>query len=720
MLRTISAAVALTLVAGSLQAKPQQAFTMVQVLNYPFVTEIGAAKDANRIAWLRNVAGVRNVWMADGPDFNARQATQYRDDDGQEITQLTFSPNGKYFVYVRGGDHDANWPAEGNLEPDPNSAADQPKVTIWAVAASGGAPKKVAEGDEPAISNTGQLAYVANDHVWTVRLGGKQKPERMFFDRGKDHDLQWSPDSKRLAFVSDRGDHSFIGIFSGKSQPIDYVAASTSNDTSPRWAFDGKQIAFVRQPGAGGPPEPILTQVPHPWAIWVANSNTLQARPVWKSPNTLLGSFPTTAGEANLNWADGNRLVFLADLDNWPHLYSVSANGGSPLLLTPGNFMIEQVAQSKDHKFMIYSANTGATPGDGDRRHIFSVPVNRAASQPVTSGETLEWNPVAADGSHIAFIGASVGQPPAVALGGMHSKGRRNLIGGDIPEDYPAAAFVVPKPVTFTASDGVVAHGQLFQRDDSAITKPGIIFVHGGPPRQMLLGWHYMDYYSNAYAVNQYLAAHGFVVLSVNYRLGIGYGHAFHHPDHAGPAGASEYKDVLAGAKFLQSTKGVDPNRIGMWGGSYGGYLTALALARNSDIFKVGVDFHGVHDWSQLIESDFGKKKERFETGDREQAMKVSFQSSPDADIGHWKSPVLLIQGDDDRNVPFQQTVDLARRLDKQHVPYEELVIPNEIHGFLRHSSWLNADSATAAFLTQHLYPAASGLAASPAPGRGP
>jgi dipeptidyl aminopeptidase/acylaminoacyl peptidase len=260
----------------------------------------------------------------------------------------------------------------------------------------------------------------------------------------------------------------------------------------------------------------------------------------------------------------------------------------------------------------------------------------------------------------------------------------------------------VPRSVSFKAADGTVAHGQLFQAPGSG-NRPGVIFVHGGPPRQMLLGWHYMDYYSNAYATNQYLATHGFVVLAVNYRLGIGYGHAFHHPDHAGPAGASEYQDVVAGAKFLQGIKGVDPARIGIWGGSYGGYLTAMGLARNPEIFKTGVDLHGVHDWSRFLDEWFGPATARYEKGDREEGAKVAFQSSPIADLSHWRGAALFIHGDDDRNVQFSQTVDLVRRLDARHMAYDELVLPDEIHGFLRHASWLAADSATAEFLTKHL-----------------
>ncbi len=706
----VRACVAACLVFASIAQCAAADFTLAQVLDYPYPSGLVAAENGEHIAWVVNLRGARNVWVADGPAFKPRQVTQFNADDGQEITQLTFSPKADVLVFVRSGDHDANWPADDERAPDPAANPQEPKVNLWAVKLPDGASFEITQGDAPALSAHGQLAYLSKHQVWTTPIephndksAEADKPKRLFFDRGKNSALQWSPDGKRLAFVSDRDDHSFIGIYSDEKSPLLYLAPSTGIDDSPRWSPDGTQIAFVRRPGHGGAPEPILEQTPQPWSIWVANAAEGSAHAVWRSPDTLKGSYPETAGEANLHWAAGSRLVFLTDLDGWPHLYSISSDGGPPLLLTPGAFMVEDVAQSRDRRFMIYSANIGARADDHDRRHLFKVAVDHAQPTALTQGDDLQWTPVVAGDHRIAFVDAGARRPPSIALVGDDASDRRALQPDLLPKDFPTAQLVVPKAVSFTAADGTRVHGQLFQRDDGNTTQPGIVFVHGGPPRQMLLGWHYMDYYSNSYAVNQYLANHGFSVLSVNYRLGVGYGHAFHHPPHWGPTGAAEYQDVVAGARFLQNTRGVDAQRIGIWGGSYGGYLTALGLARDSDLFKAGVDLHGVHDWSRFADEWFGKASERYEKGDREQAMKVAWQSSPDADIARWKSPVLLIQGDDDRNVHFQQTIDLARRLQAQHVPFEELVLPNEIHGFLRHASWLRADQATVDFLRAKL-----------------
>src|SRR5712692_7352852 len=114
----------------------------------------------------------------------------------------------------------------------------------------------------------------------------------------------------------------------------------------------------------------------------------------------------------------------------------------------------------------------------------------------------------------------------------------------------------------------------------------------------MVLAWHYSEYYHNAYALNQYLAGRGYVVLIVNYRSGIGYGVEFREALNYGARGASEFNDVLGAGLYLRSRADVDPRRIGLWGGSYGGYLTALGLARASDLFAAGVDLYGVHDSS--------------------------------------------------------------------------------------------------------------------------
>jgi dipeptidyl aminopeptidase/acylaminoacyl peptidase len=468
----------------------------------------------------------------------------------------------------------------------------------------------------------------------------------------------------------------------------------------PRWSPDGKAIAFVRVGGDGGPPQNPLNWTPTPWQIWVGDVQSGGARRVWASGNGLRDSLPQSGGGPLLEWVGDNSLLFNSERDNWPHLYAISPSGGAARLLTPGNFMVEDVAVAPDRGSVVYSANTGSSPGDDDRRHVFRVDARSGAVTQLTSGASSEFEPVALAGGGVAFNRTTAQQPPLVTL--LSGGERREL--DSLPSGFPSSQLIVPQEVSFRAPDGTLVHGQLFVPRGSG-KHPAVIFVHGGPPRQMLLNWHYMDYYSNAYAVNQTLANRGFVVLSVNYRLGIGYGHDFNFPARWGPTGASEYQDVVAGARYLQRDSRVDPAHIGIWGGSYGGYLTALALARNSDIFKAGVDFHGVHDWSLDIDNPvwgFTQLK-RYQQYDMRAMMRLAWESSPDSSIATWRSPVLLIQGDDDRNVEFHQMVDLVARLGRAHVPFEEIVIPNEIHGFLRYASWLEADTATIQYLHRQL-----------------
>jgi dipeptidyl aminopeptidase/acylaminoacyl peptidase len=424
---------------------------------------------------------------------------------------------------------------------------------------------------------------------------------------------------------------------------------------------------------------------------------------MWKAPETLRGSPPATHGGTNLGWGAG-RIVFLSYMDGWPHLYSIPESGGAPLLLTPGAYMAEYIRLSPDGRFLVFAGNAGSDSNDVDRRHVVRVPVDRATPEVLTPGTGLEWTPVVMGNGDVAYIGATAQRPPLPMV--HRARGQPVTIGADrVPADFPSAQLVTPRKVVYSASDGVTVHAQLFEKAGGPPKKAAVIFVHGGPPRQMLLGWHYSDYYSNAYAMNQYLASRGFVVLSVNYRLGIGYGYEFHRPAAGGAQGASEYLDVKAAAEWLRSQPQVDPARVGIYGGSYGGFLVALGLARNSDLFAAGVDIHGVHDWLGDGGRGFFTRDRYEEAPDRAKALELAWQSSPVASISTWKSPVLLIHGDDDRNVRFGQTVDLVRRLAAKGIEFEELVIPDDTHHWMRHANAVTIDSATAAYFEKKLSP---------------
>jgi len=226
----------------------------------------------------------------------------------------------------------------------------------------------------------------------------------------------------------------------------------------------------------------------------------------------------------------------------------------------------------------------------------------------------------------------------------------------------------------------------------------------------MLLGWHYMYYYSNAYGMNQYLTSHGYIVFSVNYRGGIGYGRDFRTAPNRGGQGASEYQDIVAGANYLRSRDDVDIEHIGLWGGSYGGYLTAMGLAHNSDIFAAGVDLHGVHDWSTQSANNALPPGVTLQPAQLDTpAARLARESSPVAAVSKWRSPVLLIQGDDDRNVIFTQMIELVPMLRQQGVPFEQIVFPDEVHDFLMWRDWVHAYHAGSDFFDRKLKGSTSG-----------
>lgn len=710
----VSAVVILSSAPLFAQSKP----TIQQWLAPGYPQFMVAAKKADKIAWQVYEEGKRNVYFAAAPDFKAKRLTSFLTDDGTELTDVTISDDGSVVAFIRGlNPNGQGWVA--NPTADPNGA----ERAIWAVRTSGGPAWRVSQGSSPVLSPDGRsVLFLKDGQVYraavfqTAQSSKMDKGEEPFIKAwGSQSNARWSPDGSKIAFVTNRNDHSFIAIYDVKKRTVHYMSPFVDFDTSPTWSVDGKQIAFLRRPGlsfgqmlapgAAAGSAAVLTgrgnapggrgggggggrgqagpTDPRPGLYSSAFENGSALKIMVGDPATGLAHelWHAAPGDRvytainSIEWAD-NSLLFQLEPEEWTRMYSLSAvtPNAQPIVLTPGEGQMEHTGISTDGKWLFYSTNVG----DIDRRHIWKVLTSGGQAVQVTTAEIQTSPKPLASGQYVATLSATALRPQGVGIWPVTPNAgavTERIIYPTLTKDFPMDAQVVPTNVTLTAADGMKFNNQIFVPKDikPGEKRPAIVFVHGGPSRQMLLGYHYLSFYHVFYAVNQWLASQGYIVISVNYRSGIGYGKSFRQAPNIAANGKSEYGDVLAAGKYLQARADVDPKRVGIWGLSYGGLLTAEALARNSDIFITGVDLAGVHLQGNTLDT-----------------AAVSYKSSSISQIAKWTSPVLLLHGDDDRNVAFGQTVGLVQLLRANKIYYELMVIPDDVHETLLHSRWMD------------------------------
>ena len=724
-------------------------YTIDQFLSPASPLELGAAKKADRIAYVVYERGMRNVYTAAAPDFRAVRITRFLADDGIDVSSVRLSDDGTVAIFVRGSAQNRDgWVANPSHDPAGGDRAVWAARTdgsgAWRLASiantepvqgfggRGGGPELSPDGRHVVFARDGQIyhARVARANTAAVDTGGVPLIKAW----GRQGNPVWSPDGTRLAFVSTRDNHSLIGVYDMKTRRVEFMSPSVDFDASPTWSADGKRIAFVRRPGTpfgqqaqqgsggiGNPAGPAagrgagrggrggfgadttpvhidgLHRAAFPGgytiSLMVADVATGKAHEFWHSQpaDRAFGNI------ASIAWA-GDVVVFTAQRpnDEWDRYFSINVDNptADPVLLTTTDGLINDsvadrtfvtTAFSRDGKTMYYCTNAQ----DIEKRHIWAVPTSGGTPVRISTDSGVEASPTPlASGKRMAVLYFGPSQPASIGILPT-AGGETKIVYPTLSKDFPKSAHVTPEIVITKAADGLEIHNQLFLPRDlkPGEKRPAIVFVHGGPSRQMLPAYHYMQFYHWAYAYNQWLQTQGYVVLSINYRSGVGYGNSFRRAPNTEGHGNSEYQDVVAGAKYLQSRPDVDPARVGIWGLSYGGLLTAQALARNSDIFVAGVDLAGVHLYGNSLDS-----------------TNLAYQSSAAAHIDTWKSPVFLEQGDDDRNVSFAQMVGLVDLLRAHGVYYDLTVIPDDVHESMLHSRWIDIFGRSSDFLHRFVW----------------
>jgi Tol biopolymer transport system component len=393
--------------------------TIETFLSPAFPTNLVASKDGNTIAWVFNDKGFRNIYIAESPGFIAKKITNYIGDDGVDISNLSFTPTGSQIVFVRGN------ASNNNGEPaNPAFLQTSTARNIWVINKEGTGLRKILAGSYFKISPDGKtMAYTSQGQAWTISLNDTAaKAEKLFQSRGGQTQLRWSPDGSMLAFVSNRNDHAFIGIYHFTTKSVAYVETSMDQDVYPAWSPDSKQLAYIRIPNMNNVIPFIPVREGNPWSIKILDLSTGKSREVWKADkgrgSVFFNDIPVE--ENLLWWTAESQLVFPWEKDGWQHLYALSTNDGKIKLLTPGEGEVENVTISADRSKIYYTTNIS----DIDRRHIWELNVQDATTKQITKGNEIEWSPVVIDGG-LAILHSSALRPawPAIVQNNTINEG---------------------------------------------------------------------------------------------------------------------------------------------------------------------------------------------------------------------------------------------------------------------------------------------------------
>ncbi|MTI15581.1 S9 family peptidase [Sansalvadorimonas verongulae] len=666
----------------------------------------------NRIAWIDYHKGQHELFIQDLPDGKRQRVLCSDGDDGQPLRLIDFSPSGHYLLLTQGAFSDDGLPC-----PNPRQQTIPPTGQLKLLDLDNHREPEIIAGAMKArvVPDDSAITWVIDGTVY-LRAITQPAISKLFSLRGQIQEISWSANSRHLAFVCQRDEHSLLGIYTRGEKHIRWISPAFDRDLHPCWSPDSRHLAFIRFLGPDMDiAEKLFSEQADSFSVMLLNVDTGKVKPVWESSLEKPAGLSLQYGQRSLAWLGNQRLLFSHDSTGWDHIYQHNLSDDHCSPVTEGSWLVQDYSTNpttnRNTALLAFSHNR-------KRRHQYALDVldiTALEEDALSRHKKLHladdkqyWQPSpTADGRYLIYLTGNASKPCQVGVLNMETSQYTHLPDTGDYKQVMAEEFLPATNEVIRSQDRNTCHGQLFKPRGKG-PFPAVLNIHGGPWLQSLPGFHPKLDLSFQYAFCQLLAHCGFMVLDINYRGASGYGKLFRQAAERGWDGASDYQDVQAAGHWLSRQPDVDRTRIGILGESWGGYLSAMALAKDSSLFRAGVVINGCHSFprelrkphwaSRLFNSDQGEI-----ATEAIARAKIAEDSSPWGWLEHWMSPVLLVHGDDDRTVSFSESQYLAHALRCQCVEVETLALPDEGHQFLLHESWLKAGRRTLAFLQKHL-----------------
>jgi len=653
--------------------------------------------DGKRVVFVWDRAGVSNLYVSDLSGAEPRALTS---EAGAGVTSVPFwSGDSKRIYFAHRGDL---WqvPADGGAAaPVWTTPAVESEITHGPDGTRVAFTRRADKGTELVVRalDAGTESVVARDEQ---SIGG----------------VSWSPDGRRIAYAAGARSirHEQVPDYSG-AKIIYTVTERVPGRAFVASASGGRVVAIQEAAGGGlrwlGNDRLVFDRQSPDFkrrTTFVADASTGAARQLREDVDAKFWSIPGNTGAAAQPSPDGKWIAFLSDRDGWDHLYVMAAGGGEPVQVTKGEFEAWRPSWSPDSTRIAFDANLPGKPGtrqigvakiDGDTEPKATVAMITDARG---THIAPEWSP---DGTRLVYQHTdprtSADLLVIAAAGGASSR-----LSNSLPAAVAKADLVEPEFVTYPGPDARPVPGWLFvpKTLDRSKKHPAIVWIHGDGVNQNYDGWHVQRNYAVYYSFHQYLLQQGYVVFAPDYRGSIGYGRDWRQGVYM-DVGGKDAQDAWMAANYLKTLPYVDGDRMGVWGLSYGGFFTLIAVTDQPTLFRAGVDVAGVVDYAMYYEDPYHGGWTASRIGTPDQNPEVYQKASPISHVDRLQRPLLILHGTSDVNVPYLHSVRLTDELLKKGKGelFEFMTYPGEFHYFTRAHVLRDAWTRVDRFFRRHL-----------------